>query len=493
MKKLADILSRVKTEQIIGSKDIAITSIEFDSRKVKPGSLFVATRGTVVDGHGFIEKAIAQGAVGIVCEELFQFPVPIAIGTDQLSVVLVKNSSIALGYLAANFYDNPSQKMKVVAITGTNGKTTNVTLLYNLFRKLGYKVGMLSTVQNYIDREIVPATHTTPDAVQLNELMDKMVQAGCKYCFMEASSHAIHQERIAGLSLTGAAFTNITHDHLDYHVTFDEYIKAKKKLFDELPSSAFALSNIDDKRGAIMLQNTTATKHTFALKQMAEFRAKLISNSLAGLELELENKHIWFQLIGEFNAYNLLGVYATAILLGEDKEAVMTALSATSGAKGRFEQVISKSGIIGIVDYAHTPDALQNVLETIASLRTRNEKVITIVGCGGNRDATKRPIMADIACKFSDKVILTSDNPRNEDPEEILNQMEAGIKGSDFKKYMRIVDRHEAIKKAVTMAKGKDIILLAGKGHEDYQEIKGVKHHFDDREELEKEYKIASK
>jgi UDP-N-acetylmuramoyl-L-alanyl-D-glutamate--2,6-diaminopimelate ligase len=489
LKKLADILSRVKTEQIIGSTDHVITSIEFDSRKVKPGSLFVATRGTMVDGHGFIEKAIALGAVAIVCEELPQ----LAVTSDQLSVIIVKNSSVALGYLAANFYDNPSQKMKVVAITGTNGKTTNVTLLYNLFRKLGYKVGMLSTVQNYINNEIVPATHTTPDAVQLNELMDKMVNAGCDFCFMEASSHAIHQERIAGLSLTGAVFTNITHDHLDYHVTFDEYIKAKKKLFDELPSSAFALSNIDDKRGSVMLQNTSATRHTFSLKQMAEFRAKLLSNSLAGLEMELENKHIWFQLIGEFNAYNLLGVYASAVLLGEDKETVMTALSATSGAKGRFEQVISKTGIIGIVDYAHTPDALQNVLETIAGLRTRNEQVITIVGCGGNRDATKRPIMADIACKFSDKVILTSDNPRNEDPEEILNQMETGVKGSDFKKYMRIADRHEAIKKAVSMAKGKDIILLAGKGHEDYQEIKGVKHYFDDKEELENEYKIALK
>ncbi len=490
MKKLSDILNLVKTVQIIGIKDLEINSIVFDSRKVVPGSLFVATKGTVVDGHNFIEKAIASGAVAVVCEEA----PPRGGGEPETpTFVVVKDSTIALGQIASNFYDNPSQKLKVVAVTGTNGKTTNVTLLYNLFRKLGFKVGMLSTVQNYIDSEIVHATHTTPDAVQINELMAKMVEKGCDYCFMEASSHAIDQNRMAGLSLAGAIFTNITHDHLDYHITFDNYIKAKKKLFDDLPSSAFALVNIDDKRGNVMLQNTDATKHSFALKQPSEFKAKILSNTLQGLELSIDNQQVWFQLIGEFNAYNLLGVYATAVLLGQDKQEVLTALSATSGAKGRFEQVISKKGIIGIVDYAHTPDALQNVLDTITNLRTRNEQVITIVGCGGNRDATKRPIMADIACQNSDKVILTSDNPRNENPEEILNQMEKGIRGQDFKKAKRIADRREAIKSAVEMSKKGDIILLAGKGHEDYQEIAGVKHHFDDREELESAYKAWGK
>lgn len=485
MKTLAEILSKIKTSSIIGSTDLLISSIEFDSRKVVKGSLFVATRGTVADGHGFISKAIENGAVAIIAEENAE--------VGNATLILVKNSSIALGIAASNFYDNPSQKLKIVAVTGTNGKTTNVTLLYNLFRKLGYKVGMLSTVQNYIHNEIVPSTHTTPDAVQINSLMAKMVEKGCSHCFMEASSHAIHQERMAGLSLTGAVFTNITHDHLDYHKTFDNYIHAKKKLFDDLPSSAFALSNIDDKRGEVMLQNTAASRHTFSLLKPAEFKAKLLSNSLQGLAMNIENQQVWFQLIGQFNAYNLLGVYATAVLLGEEKQKVLTSLSATSGAKGRFEQVISPNGIIGIVDYAHTPDALQNVLETIDSLRTRNEQVITVVGCGGNRDAAKRPIMANIACKYSNKVILTSDNPRNENPEDILTQMEAGIQGSDYKKYLKITDRHNAIKKAIEMSNKGDIILLAGKGHEDYQEIGGIKHHFDDREELEKGYSLLKK
>lgn len=485
MKLLSQLLSKVKTDSVIGSTEIVITSVVFDSRKVKQGCIFVATKGTVVDGHNYIKTAIELGAVVIVCEDL---PPNLELTQNCQAIVTVRNSAIALGLIAANFYNNPSQNLRLVAVTGTNGKTTNVTLLYNLFKKLGYKVGMLSTVENHIDDEIVVATHTTPDALQMNEMLSRMVGKGCQFCFMEASSHAIHQERMAGLSLTGAVFTNITHDHLDYHITFDDYIKAKKKLFDQLPSSAFALSNKDDKRGEIMLQNTGASKHFFSLRQLAEFKGKLLSNSLTGLEMELENKHIWFQLIGEFNAYNLLGVYATAVLLGIDKENVMTALSATTGAKGRFEQVISPSGVIGIVDYAHTPDALKNVLETIAGLRTRNEKVITIIGCGGNRDAAKRPIMADIACKYSDRVILTSDNPRNEEPEEILKQMEEGIKGSYFKKYIKITDRKEAIKNAVEMAEKSDIILLAGKGHEDYQEINGVKYHFDDREELEKAY-----
>lgn len=469
--------------------DIEISSIAFDSRKVSQGSLFVAMKGTISDGHDFIEKAIENGAVAIIYENEAAFGWPNSLAFRAR----VLHGAVALGIAAANFYGNPSQQLKVVAVTGTNGKTTNVTLLYHLFRKLGYKVGMLSTVQNYVDEEIVHATHTTPDAVQINQLMAKMVEKGCTYCFMEASSHAIEQNRMAGLSLVGAVFCNITHDHLDYHITFDNYIKAKKKLFDDLSSSSFALINIDDKRGNVMLQNTNATKHGFALKQPAEFKAKMLSNTLQGLELSIDNQQVWFKLIGEFNAYNLLGVYATAVLLGQDKQLVLTALSATTGAKGRFEQVLSKSGIIGIVDYAHTPDALKNVLETIANLRSRNESVLTIVGCGGNRDAAKRPIMADIACKYSDKVLLTSDNPRNEDPEEILTQMEAGVKGQDFKKYTKITDRKEAIIKAVAGSKSGDIILLAGKGHEDYQEVAGVKHHFDDKEELEKAFEIFDK
>lgn len=478
MKKLSEILASIKIEQKINFDDIEIKDIQFDSRKVTQGSVFVATRGTQVDGHDFITKAIENGAKVIVCEDVLK--------DYKTPVIKVKNTAIALGQMAANFYDNPSQKLKVVAVTGTNGKTTNVTLLYNLFKKLGYKVGVLSTVQNYVDDKIIAATHTTPDAVQMNHLMAQMVEAGCVYCFMEASSHAIYQERMAGLSLAGAVFTNITHDHLDYHITFDNYISAKKKLFDDLPQSAFALANMDDKRGAVMLQNTKATKHFFSLKNIAEFKARLLSNGLQGLEMDIENQSVWFRLIGEFNAYNLLGVYATAVLLGQNKQKVLTALSATSGAKGRFEQVVSKSGIIGIVDYAHTPDALENVLKTIESLRTRNETVFAIVGCGGNRDNAKRPIMANLACKYADKIILTSDNPRNEDPEDILNQMEADIEGQYYKKFVRITDRHKAIQHAVNQAKPNDIILLAGKGHENYQEIKGIKHHFDDREELEK-------
>lgn len=479
MKTLSSLLSGVKTIQKINFQDITIKDIQFDSRKVTLGSLFVASKGTQFDGHDFIQQAIQNGASVIVCEEIQKK------FSDQ-TIIIVKKSAIALGLIAANLFDNPSQKLKVVAITGTNGKTTNVTLLYNLFKKLGYKVGVISTVQNFIDNEPIASTHTTPDAIQLNELMAKMVISGCTYCFMEASSHAIHQDRMAGLSFAGAVFTNITHDHLDFHLTFDNYIQAKKKLFDELPQSAFALSNIDDKRGVVMLQNTSASKHYFSLKKFAEFKARIVSNTLQGLELEIEHQSVWFRLIGEFNAYNLLGVFAVAILLGKNKQKVLAALSAVSGAKGRFEQVVSPAGIIGIVDYAHTPDALENVLKTIENLRTRNETVFAIVGCGGNRDITKRPLMANLACMFADKVILTADNPRNEDPEQILNQMEAGIEGQYFKKFIRISDRKKAIQYAVSQANKNDIILIAGKGHENYQEINGIKHHFDDREVLEK-------
>jgi UDP-N-acetylmuramoyl-L-alanyl-D-glutamate--2,6-diaminopimelate ligase len=384
--------------------------------------------------------------------------------------------------MASNFYDNPSSKLKLVAITGTNGKTTNATLLWKLFRSLGHKTGLLSTVENQIDELVVEATHTTPDPLQLNQLLDKMVSAGCTHCFMEASSHAIWQDRIAGLELDGAVFTNISHDHLDYHKTFEAYINAKKKLFDELPSSAFALVNIDDKRGKVMVQNTKGTVYTFALEKPADFKGKVLENTLHGLEMEVDNKRVWFRLIGNFNAYNLLGVYAVATLLGEDAVQTLAKLSALEGAKGRFEQVISKDKITAIIDYAHTPDALENVLKTIEELRSGKEDIITVVGCGGNRDAAKRPIMAQIAAKYSHKVILTSDNPRNEEPMDILNQMEAGLKVSDKKKTLIIEDRKEAIKTACMLAKPADIILVAGKGHENYQEIKGIKYPFDDKE-----------
>ncbi len=486
MQLLSSIITKIKTISIFGNTQIEIKDIQFDSRKVNQKSLFVATRGTNVDGHEFISKAIYNGAVAVVCEILPEAE------NQNITFIQVENAAAALGIMASNYYQNPSQNLKVVAITGTNGKTTNVTLLYNLFRKLGYKVGMLSTVQNLINGTIVEATHTTPDAVQMNFLMHKMVLAGCTHCFMEASSHAIDQDRISGISIDGAVFTNITHDHLDYHGTFDAYIKAKKKLFDNLPTSAFALSNIDDKRGLVMLQNSKATNHTFALKQAAEFKGKLLSCGLQGLEMQIDNINIWFKLIGEFNAYNLLGVYATAVLLGENKEKVLEALSAVSGAKGRFETILSKNGVVAIVDYAHSPDALENVLKTIQNLRTRNETVYCIVGCGGNRDAAKRPIMANIACQYADKVILTSDNPRNEDPNSILEQMKTGIEGQYFKKYSTIADRHAAIQHAVNQAQSGDIILIAGKGHENYQEIKGVKQHFDDREEVENAFLMVN-
>jgi len=470
-------LTGVGLIQTVGNTAVEVNAIVFDSRKVNEGAVFVASKGTTVDGHQFIDKAIELGAKVILLEQM-----PSAT-KEGITYLQVENSNVAMGLMAANFFGNPSRKMKVVGVTGTNGKTTNVTLLHHLFRKLGYDVGMLSTVQNQINETVLPATHTTPDAVACQELMAKMVSAGCHYCFMEVSSHAIEQARIAGIEFAGAVFTNITHDHLDYHVTFDNYIKAKKKLFDQLPASAFALVNYDDKNGRIMLQNTQATKYSFALKTIANFKAKLMANTLQGLQLEVQNKEVWFRLIGSFNAYNLLGVYATAILLGENEDDVLTELSGLDTAKGRFEQVVSKNHITGIVDYAHTPDALENVLTTIADLKGEG-KVITVVGCGGNRDAAKRPIMAEIACKYSDKVIFTSDNPRNEEPDAILAEMQKGVSFQNTRKVLSILDRREAIKTACMLAAENDIILLAGKGHEHYQEIKGVKHHFDDKEEL---------
>lgn len=475
MALLKDILYKITLKSVAGETDKQIGGVCFDSRKVKAGDLFVAVKGTQVDGHAYIEKAIELGAAAIVCEtmpENFQ---------EHITYVQTENSAKALGIIAANYYGNPSSKLQMVAITGTNGKTTTVTLLYKLFKGLGYKVGMLSTVKNLIDGKELTATHTTPDALQLNALLAEMVKQGCNYCFMEASSHAIDQERIAGLHLAGAVFTNISHDHLDYHETFDAYIKAKKKLFDELPASAFALVNADDKRGMVMVQNTKAAKHTYALKRMAAYKAKVLSNSLQGLELSIQNKDVWFRLIGDFNAYNLLAAFAVASLLEENEEEVLMNLSQLTPAEGRFDQVVNTVGITAIVDYAHTPDALENVLKTIDNFRTGNEQVITVVGCGGNRDKEKRPLMAEIACRLSDRVILTSDNPRDEEPGEIIKDMQKGVSITSQRKVTPIENRKEGIKLACSFAQPKDIILVAGKGHETYQEIKGQRYDFDDK------------
>lgn len=470
----------------LGDMDIDVKGLTFDSRKVAPGFVFVAVAGTLSDGHQFITKAIDSGATAIVCERL-----PESIN-ENVTYVTVRSSAQALGIMASNFYGNPSEQLKLVGVTGTNGKTTTVTLLYQLFSALGYNVGMISTVENRIIDSVIPSTHTTPDPVQLNELLKKMVTAGCTHAFMEVSSHAVDQERIAGLKFAGALFTNITHDHLDYHKTFENYIKAKKKFFDELSGDAFALVNADDKRGMVMLQNTRATKYTFGLKKMVDYKGKIITNSLDGLELEVAGKNVWFKMIGDFNAYNLLGVYGAAVLLGEESDEVLQHLSALGGAPGRFERVLPGSKITAIVDYAHTPDALKNVLETIAAFRTGNEQVITVVGCGGNRDKTKRPLMASIACKMSDKVVLTSDNPRDEDPMQIIREMQSGVLPTEARKTLVLADREEAIKTACMMARENDIILVAGKGHETYQEIKGVKYPFDDREVMARVMKLMN-
>jgi UDP-N-acetylmuramoyl-L-alanyl-D-glutamate--2,6-diaminopimelate ligase len=461
-----------------------VKGICFDSRKVEQGFLFVAVKGTTSDGHDFIDKAISLGAIVIVCENL-----PETVN-ERITYVAVKDSSHALGIIASNFYGNPSEKLKLVGVTGTNGKTTTVTLLYQLFSSMGHRAGLISTVENRIIDQVIPSTHTTPDQIQLNELLKKMVESGCTHAFMEVSSHAVDQGRIAGVKFAGALFTNITHDHLDYHKTFENYIKAKKKYFDDLNSDAFALVNADDKRGMVMVQNTKAKKHSFGLKKMVDYKGKIITNSIEGLELEVAGKNVWFKMIGDFNAYNILGVYAAAVLLGEDSDDVLTHLSSLRGAPGRFELISPGGKVTAIVDYAHTPDALKNVLETIAQFRTGNEQVITVVGCGGNRDKTKRPLMASIACRLSDKVVLTSDNPRDEEPVAIIKDMQAGILPTEVRKTLVLPDREEAIKTACMMAKEKDIVLVAGKGHETYQEIKGVKHPFDDREVVERMLKL---
>jgi UDP-N-acetylmuramoyl-L-alanyl-D-glutamate--2,6-diaminopimelate ligase len=486
MANLKDILYKVSLTSSFGDMNAEVKGISFDSRKVQSGFLFVAVKGTLSDGHQFIAKALELGATTIVCEKL-----PDTI-KETVTYVTVKDSAAALGIISSNYYGNPSEKLKLVGVTGTNGKTTTVTLLYQLFSRMNKKVGLISTVENRILNDVIASTHTTPDPIQLNELLKRMVEAGCTHSFMEVSSHAVDQERIAGVKFAGAIFTNITHDHLDYHKTFENYIKAKKKFFDELSADAFALVNADDKRGMVMLQNTKAKKYTFGLKKMVDFKGKIITNAIEGLELDIANKSVWFKMIGDFNAYNLLGVYGAAVLLGENDEEVLTNLSSLNGAPGRFELVSPGSKFTAIVDYAHTPDALQNVLETIAQFRTGTEQVITVVGCGGNRDKTKRPLMASIACKLSDKVVLTSDNPRDEDPMEIIKEMQTGILPTEARKTLVIADREEAIKTACMMAKGKDIVLIAGKGHETYQEIKGVKHPFDDREVVSRMLKMFS-
>ncbi len=487
MLDLKTLLKNVEVLQVAGELDIDVQSICFDSRKAAPYALFIAVRGTQADGHQFIGDVIEKGVCAIVCEELPQALV------EDITYVKVKDTSAALALMASKFYGEPSKELELVAVTGTNGKTSVATLLYKLFRELGHNVGLLSTVNNVINDEIIPSTHTTPDALAINELLAKMVDAGCSYCFMEASSHAIHQNRIKGLEFAGVVFTNLTHDHLDYHKTFDNYLKAKKQLFDEVNDTAFALTNKDDKNGAVMLQNTSATRYSYSLQSMSDFKGKILEADFSGMLLDIDGEQAWFKVVGNFNAYNLLAVYGAAFLLGKDKHEIITHLSKLTSAKGRFDTVYSENRITGIVDYAHTPDALKNVLETIKEIRTGNEQVITVVGCGGNRDAAKRPVMAEIACELSDKIILTSDNPRYENPEAILDEMQKGISPVHFKKVLRISDRKEAIKTAVSLSSKGDIILVAGKGHETYQEIQGVKHPFDDKEILQQTFQLFNK
>lgn len=485
--ELRDILYKVSIRSVSGSTDVEVKDIQIDSRKVQPGTVFIAIKGATADGHQFIENAIEKGAVAIVAES----SQPPRAGVTMLQV---ESSAAAAGHIADNFFGKPSSRVKLVGVTGTNGKTTIATLLYKLFMRLGYKCGLLSTVDNHIGDKVVPATHTTPDAISLNGLLKQMADEGCTHVFMEVSSHAISQHRITGLEFDGGIFSNITHDHLDYHKTFDEYIRVKKSFFDALPSSAFAISNADDKRGLVMLQNTNARKYLYSLKTLADFKGKIIENSLAGLVMNINDQEVHFRLIGEFNAYNLLAVFGAATCMGEEKQEVLRCLSMLSGAEGRFDYLISpKEKVIAIVDYAHTPDALLNVLATIKKLRRGFEQVITVVGCGGDRDKTKRPIMGEVACEHSDKVIFTSDNPRSEDPAQIIRDMENGLPAAARRKYLSIADRKEAIKTAISLASPEDIILVAGKGHEKYQEIKGVRNHFDDKEVVKEMFSVLQK
>lgn len=485
---LQDILYKVPLQQVVGSTEVEVLSLQTDSRKCTAGSCFIAIRGSLTDGHLYVDKAIALGAVAIICEVL-----PIECNTS-ITYIQVSNAAAAAGIMAHSFYGSVTDQMQVVGVTGTNGKTTIATLLYKLFAGMGYTCGLISTVQIHIGTTIAPATHTTPDALALNQLLRRMYDAGCTHVFMECSSHAIHQHRIAGIRFAGALFSNISHDHLDYHKTFDAYIQAKKAFFDGLTAEAFAISNLDDKRGTVMLQNCKARHFYYSLRSVADFKGRILENALSGLQLQINQHEVHFRLIGEFNAYNLLAVYGAAICLGADAEQVLQVLSNLRGAEGRFDyQVSPNEHILGIVDYAHTPDALENVLATIRRLRRGNEQVITVVGCGGDRDKTKRPLMGETACAGSDRVIFTSDNPRSEDPEAIIRDMETGLSSAARRKYIAIADRREAIKTAVTLAAGSDIILIAGKGHEKYQEVKGVKYDFDDKQVLTEMFTLLGK
>jgi len=482
------ILYKVKLLAVKGNTNLPVSSIHIDSREVQAGSVFVAIKGVATDRHQFIETAIQKGAIVIVCE---QFPATIH---NNITYIKVANAQEAVAYMAHQFYGEPSTKIKLVGVTGTNGKTTIATLLYQLFTALGYTCGLISTVQNHVGKKIVPSTHTTPDAIQLNALLQQMLQAGCTHVFMECSSHAIHQHRITALQFIGALFSNITHDHLDYHKTFNEYIRVKKSFFDHLPSTAFAISNVDDKHKAVMLQNTAAKKYYYSLKTVADFKGKILDNSLHGLSMTVSDAEVHFRMIGDFNAYNLLAVYGAAVCLGEDKKEVLRILSTLTGAEGRFDYILSsKQKIIAIIDYAHTPDALKNVLSTIQTLRKNAERIITVVGCGGDRDTTKRPIMAEVATALSDQVFITSDNPRSENPQVIIQNMQAGLNSAGKRKAIAITDRKEAIKAAVQFAQTGDIILIAGKGHEKYQEIKGVKYAFDDKEVVREMFALMDK
>ena len=483
--KLKDILTNCNLLEIVGEKDVDVVDITFDSRKVSQGTLFFAVKGTQVDGHDYIDGAIEKGASVIVCEKLPRKK------AENVTYVKVDNSAYVLGVGASNFFGNPSEKLKLVGVTGTNGKTTIATLLYRLFTEAGYSCGLLSTIENIVNREVVPSTHTTPDPIELNTLFQQMVDKGCEFAFMEVSSHSVAQDRIAGLHFAGGIFTNLTHDHLDYHKTMANYRNAKKKFFDGLPQSAFALTNLDDKNGAFMLQNTQARKLSYALKHDADFKGVIMESHFDGMLLKMNGIEMFTQLVGGFNASNLLAIYGAATALGFNKDELLVEISKLRGANGRFDMVHSEQGIVGIVDYAHTPDALENVLVTINEVRCHKETLITVVGCGGNRDTTKRPEMAAVAVKLSDRVILTSDNPRNEDPDEIIRQMKAGVAEEDRGKVLSITNRREAIRTAVALAKRGDIILLAGKGHENYQEINGVKNHFDDKEVLSEALKEA--
>ena len=474
MSILKDILYKVAIKAVKGSTEIAIGKIDFDSRKMEQNDVFVAIRGTISDGHDFIVKAIELGATAVVCETLPETIV------EGITYILVKDTNTALAIMAANYFDNPSQKLQLVGVTGTNGKTTIASLLYQLYKKAGYKVGLLSTVKIMVDEVEYKATHTTPDSITINHYLAAMIAAGVEYCFMEVSSHGIHQKRTEALHFVGGVFTNLSHDHLDYHATFAEYRDVKKSFFDHLPKSAFALSNIDDKNGPVLLQNTVAKKCTYALKSYADYKAQILESQLSGLLLKINGHEVWVKLIGTFNAYNLLAIYGTAIELGMESLEALRLLSELESVSGRFQYIVSEANITAIVDYAHTPDALENVLKTINDIRTKNEQLITVVGCGGNRDKAKRPVMGGIASDLSDKAILTSDNPRNEDAEVIISEMEQGVAPQNFKRILSITDRKQAIKTACQLAQPNDIILIAGKGHETYQEINGVRHDFDD-------------